>query len=54
LLQETAGKTRMTVEIKCLSPEQLDQFLQIGVDVGAAQTPDSLVAYARRWAARVA
>ncbi len=48
LLQETAGKTHMTVEIECRSAEQLDQYLRMGVDVGTAQTLDHLVAYAQR------
>jgi hypothetical protein len=38
----------MTVEIECRSAEHLDQFLEIGVDVGTARTLDNLVAYARR------
>jgi nicotinate-nucleotide pyrophosphorylase len=43
-----AGKTQLTVEIECRSAEQLDQYLQMGVDVGTSQTLDNLVAYARR------
>jgi hypothetical protein len=45
MLQETtAGKTQMTVEIGCRSAEQLDQFINMGVDVGTTQTLDNLVA----------
>ena len=54
LLQEASGKTQMTVEIGCRSAEQLDQFIKMGVDVGAAQTLDNLVAYARGRSSRVA
>jgi uncharacterized protein YndB with AHSA1/START domain len=48
VLLDVAGKTHMTVEIECRSAEQLAQFLQMGVDVGTAQTLDNLVVYARR------
>ena len=44
-IEETGGKTRLMVEIACRSEEHLDQFLQIGVDVGTNQTLDNLVAY---------
>ncbi len=44
-LDESGAKTRMTVEIACQSAEQLDQYLQMGVDTGTAQTLDNLVAY---------
>jgi uncharacterized glyoxalase superfamily protein PhnB/uncharacterized protein YndB with AHSA1/START domain len=47
-LEEVAGKTVMTVEIACRSAQQLDQYIKNGVDVGTAQTLDSLVAYTRR------
>ena len=53
VLQDVAGKTHMTVEIKCHSVEQLDQYLKMGVDVGTSQTLDNLVAYARSRAAVV-
>ena len=48
VLRDVAGKTQLTVEIECRSAEQLDQYLQMGVDVGTSQTLDNLVAYARR------
>lgn len=52
IFREAAGKTHMTVEIECRSAEHLEQFVQMGVDVGTAQTLDNLVAYAgRRYAA---
>jgi uncharacterized protein YndB with AHSA1/START domain len=54
LLREADGKTRMTVEIKCRSEEQLDQFLKMGVNVGTGQTLDNLVAYMRSRASRAA
>ena len=38
----------MAVEIECRSAEHLDQYLEMGIDVGTAQTLDNLVAYARR------
>ncbi|MDB5459829.1 MAG: Activator of Hsp90 ATPase 1 family protein [Caulobacteraceae bacterium] len=50
LFEESAGETRMIVEIECRSADHLAQFLKMGVDVGTAQTLDNLVAYARsRW-----
>jgi uncharacterized protein YndB with AHSA1/START domain len=45
LLLEAAGKTQMSVEIKCRSTEHLDQFLRMGVHVGTSQTLDNLIAY---------
>jgi uncharacterized protein YndB with AHSA1/START domain len=54
LLEEASGKTLMTVEIRCRSAEQLDQFLKMGVDVGTARTLDNLVAYARIQGSRAA
>lgn len=48
ILEETTGRTHMTVEIECRSAEQLDQYLRMGVDAGTAQTLDNLVAYAQR------
>jgi uncharacterized protein YndB with AHSA1/START domain len=47
VLQEFAGKTLMTVEIECRSAEQLEQYLQMGVDVDTSQTLDNLVDFAR-------
>jgi uncharacterized protein YndB with AHSA1/START domain len=48
ILRDVAGKTQLTVEIDCHSPDQLDQYLKMGVDVGTSQTLDNLVSYARR------
>lgn len=43
---ETVGmKTLLTVTIECGSKAMLDQYLQLGVDVGTSQTLDNLVAY---------
>jgi uncharacterized protein YndB with AHSA1/START domain len=54
VFQDAAGKTHMTVEIECQSAEHLDQYLQMGVDVGTSQTLDNLVAYAGRRSAAIA
>jgi uncharacterized protein YndB with AHSA1/START domain len=47
VLQETGGKTQMTVDIECRSAEHLEQYLEMGVDVGTARTLDNLVVYVR-------
>jgi len=49
--ESVGSRTRMTVEIVCGSAEQLEQFLQIGVARGTAQTLDNLVAFIGRKAA---
>jgi uncharacterized protein YndB with AHSA1/START domain len=54
MLEESGGKTHMTVEIECRSAEHLDQYLKMGVDVGTAQSLDNLVAHVRNKPARVA
>lgn len=41
-----AGHTRMTVSIRCSSPDHLKQFLEIGIAEDTAQTLDNLVAFA--------
>jgi uncharacterized protein YndB with AHSA1/START domain len=46
--QSLADKTRMVVEIACNSPEQLEQFVSVGVDVGTSQTLDNLVIHMQR------
>lgn len=51
LLEGAGGGTRMIVEIECGSPEQLEQFIQMGVAKGTAQTLDNLVAFIKRDAA---
>jgi hypothetical protein len=38
----------MTVEIVCGTAEQLEHFIQAGVDKGTSQTLDNLVAYIGR------
>lgn len=38
----------MTVEIVCGNAEQLEHFIQVGVDRGTSQTLDNLVAYIAR------
>ena len=53
ILEEAAGRTPMAVEIECRSAEHLDQFLEMGVDVGTARTLDNLVAYAQRFSISV-
>jgi uncharacterized protein YndB with AHSA1/START domain len=45
ILDETDGKTRLTVRIECRSAEHLKQYLEMGVDAGTATTLDNLVAY---------
>ena len=44
-LDETGGKTLLTVTIECSSTEQFDQFLKMGIDTGTAATLDNLAAY---------
>jgi uncharacterized protein YndB with AHSA1/START domain len=44
-LDETGGKTLLTVKIECDSAEQFEQYLKMGVDAGTARTLDNLVAY---------
>jgi uncharacterized protein YndB with AHSA1/START domain len=45
ILDETDGKTLLTVRIECNSTDQLEQFLKIGIDTGTAKTLDHLVDY---------
>lgn len=45
ILEEIAGKTRLTVRIECDSAAQLEQYLKFGIDTGTAKTLDNLVAY---------
>jgi uncharacterized protein YndB with AHSA1/START domain len=44
-LDETGGKTLLTVRIECGSKERFEQYLKMGVDTGTAKTLDNLVAY---------
>ena len=50
-LTETQGRTRMVVTITCRSAEHLDQYIEMGVAKGTAQTLDNLMAFVRRRAA---
>jgi len=45
ILDETAGKTLLTVRIECGSAEQFEQYLKMGIDTGTARTLDNLGAY---------
>lgn len=45
ILDETDGKTLLTVKIECGTAEQLEQYLKMGIDTGTARTLDHLVAY---------
>jgi uncharacterized protein YndB with AHSA1/START domain len=49
-LDREAGTTRMTVSIRCTTPEHLQHFLRLGVDVGTEKTLDNLVAHLARLA----
>lgn len=42
-LEPKAGDTRLTVTIKCASAEHLKHFVEMGVEIGTAQTLDNLV-----------
>jgi uncharacterized protein YndB with AHSA1/START domain len=46
-LEERDELTFMTVSIRCSSADHLEQFIQVGVDVGTDQTLDNLVKYLR-------
>jgi uncharacterized protein YndB with AHSA1/START domain len=45
ILDETGGKTLLTVRIECGSAEQLEQYLKMGIGDGTAKTLDNLVVY---------
>jgi|SRR6185369_7418973 uncharacterized protein YndB with AHSA1/START domain len=45
VLEQTDGKTRLSVRIECGSAAKLEQFLKMGIDAGTAKTLDNLVAY---------
>jgi uncharacterized protein YndB with AHSA1/START domain len=47
-LEDLGDRTLMTVTIQCASPEHLEQFIRMGVDVGTARTLDNLVAHVAR------
>jgi uncharacterized protein YndB with AHSA1/START domain len=44
-LEVSSGGTLMTVTIQCATPEQLEQFVKMGVDVGTSRTLDNLVTH---------
>jgi uncharacterized protein YndB with AHSA1/START domain len=46
-LEECGGTTQMTVEMKCASREQLEQFIKMGIADGTATTLDNLIAFVR-------
>jgi uncharacterized protein YndB with AHSA1/START domain len=50
LLDDSGGTTQMTVEMKCASREQLEQFVKMGIADGTATTLDNLVAFVREGA----
>jgi uncharacterized protein YndB with AHSA1/START domain len=45
ILDETGGKTLLTVRIECGSAERFEQYLKMGIDTGTAETLDNLVVY---------
>ena len=45
MLDETGGKTLLTVRIECGSAERFEQYLKTGIDTGTAKTLDNLVVY---------
>ncbi|MER9226579.1 SRPBCC domain-containing protein [Mesorhizobium sp. M0664] len=45
ILDETGGKTFLTVRIECGSAERLEQYLKMGIDTGTAKTLDNLAAH---------
>jgi uncharacterized protein YndB with AHSA1/START domain len=47
-LETQAGATSMTVSIRCTSAQHLEQFLELGVDVGTEKTLDNLVTHVAR------
>jgi uncharacterized protein YndB with AHSA1/START domain len=52
ILDETGGKTFLTVRIECGSAERFEQYLKMGIDTGTAKTLDNLVAYVGAMAKR--
>jgi uncharacterized protein YndB with AHSA1/START domain len=48
VFQDFGGGTRMTLEIRCESADQLEMFLKMGIHFGTARTLDNLVAYMAR------
>jgi uncharacterized protein YndB with AHSA1/START domain len=48
VFQAFGGGTRMTLEIKCDTADQLEMFLKMGIHEGTARTLDNLVAYVGR------
>jgi uncharacterized protein YndB with AHSA1/START domain len=52
ILNETGGKTLLTVRIECGSAERFEQYLKMGIDTGTAKTLDNLVVYVGAMAQR--
>lgn len=52
ILDETGGKTLLTVRIECGSAERFEQYLKMGIDTGTAKTLDNLVVYVGAMAQR--
>lgn len=50
-LEAEGKKTRMTVTIRCMSAEHLEQYLKLGVAVNTDRTLDNLVAHLEKRAA---
>ncbi|MFO0663909.1 MAG: SRPBCC domain-containing protein [Polyangiaceae bacterium] len=47
-LEADGQHTRMTVTIRCATPEAFDHFVTLGIDTGTDQTLDNLVAHVTR------
>ena len=47
-LEPQTGGTLMTVEIVCVSPDHLEQFVRMGVAAGTSQTMDNLGSHLER------
>ena len=52
ILDETGGKTLLTVRIECGSAERFEQYLKMGIDTGTAKTLDNFVVYVGAMAQR--
>jgi uncharacterized protein YndB with AHSA1/START domain len=52
ILNETGGKTLLTVRIECGSAERFEQYLKMGIDTGTAKTLDNFVVYVGAMAQR--
>jgi uncharacterized protein YndB with AHSA1/START domain len=45
ILDETGGKTLLTVRIECGSAERFEQYLKMNIDTGTAKTLDNLAVH---------